>query len=70
MSGLEAKLADAKRRGIKPGSDETNELAEQHCTSLYYYEAAPSMQVRLGRMYIANRRFKKHYDGIEPGLAQ
>ncbi|WEV65172.1 MerR family transcriptional regulator [Bifidobacterium sp. ESL0764] len=70
MREVETKLADAKRRGVKPGSDEANELAEQHRASLYYYEVTPSMQVCLGRMYVADPRFKKHYDDIEPGLAQ
>ncbi|WEV64700.1 MerR family transcriptional regulator [Bifidobacterium sp. ESL0732] len=70
MREVEAKLADAKRRGVKPGSNEANELAEQHRASLYYYEVTRSMQVCLGRMYVADPRFKKHYDDIEPGLAQ
>lgn len=70
MRDVEAKLADAKRRGVKPGSDEANELVEEHRTSLYYYEVSPSMQVCLSRMYVADQRFKKHYDDIEPGLAQ
>ncbi|WEV73062.1 MerR family transcriptional regulator [Bifidobacterium sp. ESL0790] len=70
MLDVEAKLADAKRRGVKPGSDEANKLAEEHRASLYYYEVSPSMQVGLGRMYIVDKRFKKHYDDIEPGLAQ
>ncbi|WEV59768.1 MerR family transcriptional regulator [Bifidobacterium sp. ESL0728] len=70
MRDVEAKLAEAKRRGVKPGSDEANNLAEEHRASLYYYEVSPSMQVCLGRMYVADKRFKKHYDDIEPGLAQ
>lgn len=70
MREVEARLADAKRRGVKPGSDEANKLAEEHRASLYYYEVSPSMQVSLGRMYVADQRFKKHYDTIEPGLAQ
>ncbi|WEV68691.1 TipAS antibiotic-recognition domain-containing protein [Bifidobacterium sp. ESL0775] len=70
MRDVEAKLADAKRRGVKPGSDEANELAEEHRASLYYYEVSLPMQVSLGRMYVADKRFKKHYDDIEPGLAQ
>ncbi|WEV52382.1 MerR family transcriptional regulator [Bifidobacterium sp. ESL0704] len=67
---VEAKLANAKRRGVKPGSMEANELAEEHRSSLYYYEVTPSMHVCLGRMYVADPRFKKHYDDIEPDLAQ
>ena len=67
---IEQQLADAMRRGVNPGSDEANELAEAHRRSLVWFDVTPSMHVCLGRMYVADERFVQHYDALEPGLAQ
>lgn len=70
MHNVELQLAEAKRRGVNPGSTEANALAEEHRHSLTYYEVSPSMHVCLGRMYVTDQRFRKYYDAIEAGLAQ
>lgn len=70
FEAIEQQLADAMRRGVEPGSDEGNELAETHRRSLVWFDVTPSMHVCLGRMYVADERFVQHYDALEPGLAQ
>ncbi|WP_019202359.1 MerR family transcriptional regulator [Tsukamurella sp. 1534] len=68
---LEAAFADALARGVAPGSEEANALAERHRTAIEtYYDCDHAMQVNLAEMYVADPRFAKHYDDIAPGLAQ
>jgi len=68
---LESALADGLRRGVQPGSAEANSLAEQHRASIdRFYDCGHDMQVCLAEMYVADPRFTKHYDDIEPGLTQ
>ncbi len=68
---LNAELGRAKRSGVAPGSPEANALAERHRAMIgYAYDCTHSMQVCLGRMYVADPRFTEYYEKIEPGLAQ
>ena len=70
VSALENALADAVRRGVEPGSDEANELAERHRASIdRYFTCTHSMHVCLGRMYESDREYAAHYDSVAPGLA-
>jgi len=65
------KLADAKRRGVAPGSDEGMALAEEHHASVEtFYDCSHAQQRGLADMYLADERFSKIYDDAEPGLAQ
>ncbi|MGC4960537.1 MerR family transcriptional regulator [Gordonia sp. DT101] len=67
---LEAKLADALRSGVAPGSPEANALAEEHRSGIdQFYDCGHEMQVNLANMYVADPRFTKHYDDVAPGLA-
>jgi MerR family transcriptional regulator, thiopeptide resistance regulator len=67
---LEA-LAQAKRGGVEPGSAEANELAARHRASIErFYECGDDMHSGLVEMYLADERFTRYYDDVEPGLAQ
>jgi MerR family transcriptional regulator, thiopeptide resistance regulator len=67
---LEA-LAKAKRSGVAPGSAAANALAERHRASIErHYECGDDMHRNLVEMYLADERFTRYYDDVEPGLAQ
>jgi MerR family transcriptional regulator, thiopeptide resistance regulator len=68
---LLADLAQAKRGGVEPGSPEGNELAARHRESIErFYDCGDEMHRNLVEMYLADERFTRHYDDVEPGLAQ
>lgn len=68
---LDSDLAQAVRSGVEPGSVEANALAERHRASIeQFYDCTYSMQVCLGKMYLADPRFTQRYENIQPGLAQ
>ena len=67
---LERRLAEAMRRGVTPGTDEANALAEEHRAQIgRFYDCDHAMQVCLADMYVADPRFTAHYDEQAPGLA-
>jgi MerR family transcriptional regulator, thiopeptide resistance regulator len=64
-------LAQAKRGGVQPGSVEANELAARHRASIErFYDCGDEMHRNLVEMYLADERFTRYYDDVEPGLAQ
>ena len=68
---LLAALADAKRNGTEPGTAEANDLAARHRASIdRYYDCGDEMHRCLVEMYLADERFTRYYDDVEPGLAQ
>lgn len=70
LEAVESALADALARGIAPGSEEANALAERHrATIARHYDCTRSMQVVLARMYTEDPRFAAHYDERAEGLA-
>ena len=67
---LEA-LAQAKRDDVQPGSTEANALAARHRASIErLYDCGDDMHRSLVEMYLADERFTRYYDDVEPGLAQ
>jgi MerR family transcriptional regulator, thiopeptide resistance regulator len=67
---LLADLAAAKREGVVPGSEAANELAARHRGSIErYYDCDDEMHRCLAEMYLADERFTRYYDDVEPGLA-
>ena len=67
---LEA-LAQAKRDGVESGSAKANELAARHRASIErFYDCSDEMHRVLVEMYLADERFTRYYDDVEPGLAQ
>ncbi|WP_234974486.1 MerR family transcriptional regulator [Williamsia sterculiae] len=70
-AALDADLAAAMRTGAAPGSPQANALAERHRASIErFYDCDHSMQMCLGDMYVADPRFRAHYDDQAPGLAE
>ena len=67
---LEDGLAEAMRRGVAPGSQEANALAERHRADLNrWFEVSVPKQVLIARGYVADQRFTDYYDSREKGLA-
>jgi MerR family transcriptional regulator, thiopeptide resistance regulator len=67
---LEA-LAQAKRDGVQPATAEANALAARHRASIeQFYDCGEEMHRNLVQMYLADDRFNRYYDDVEPGLAQ
>ena len=63
--------AAAKRAGVAPGSPQADELAARHRASIErFYECGDEMHRCLVEMYLADERFTRYYDDVEPGLAQ
>jgi DNA-binding transcriptional MerR regulator len=64
-------LAQAKRDGVRPASDAANALAARHRASIArFYDCGDEMHRCLVDMYLADERFTRYYDDVEPGLAQ
>ncbi|MCW2685984.1 MAG: putative transcriptional regulator [Mycobacterium sp.] len=64
-------LAQAKCDDVRPGSAAANELAAGHRGSIErFYDCSDEMRVCLVDMYLADERFTRYYDDVEPGLAQ
>ena len=70
LKDVESELAQAKRKGLPPSSDKVLELIDEHRQALSWFHVTPSMHVILGRMYVADPRFRRHYEQLEPGLAK
>ena len=67
---VEEALAEAFGRGLAPGGQEANALAEQHRATIErHYDCTHSMHVVLARMYTEDPRFAAHYDRQADGLA-
>ncbi|MEE8601728.1 MerR family transcriptional regulator [Euzebya tangerina] len=66
------RMAQAKRRGVDPGSAEAMDLAEEARLGINreMYDCSKEMHVNLGEMYVADPRFTEYYDQHEPGLAE
>src|SRR5690349_4483450 len=64
-------LARAKRDGVEPGSETANALAARHRASIErFYDCGDEMHRNLVQMYLADERFTRYYDDVEPGLVQ
>lgn len=57
--------------GEQPSGEAAMDLAEEHRLHIgtWFYECPHAMHRCLGAMYVADERFKAHYDAIRPGLA-
>lgn len=68
---LEADLAAAMGRGVVPGSQEANALAERHRQDLSrWFEVTVAKQVLIARGYVADQRFVTHYNRRAEGLVE
>lgn len=67
---LESALADAFRRGVRPGSEEAEALARQHFESIgRWFDMTLEKQVLIARGYVEDPRFAAYYDKLGEGLA-
>ena len=69
---LEAEFAEAMAAGTAADSPEVMDLAERARLSIdkAFYPCSHEMHADLGRMYVSDPRFTKHYDDRAPGLAR
>jgi DNA-binding transcriptional MerR regulator len=72
MEAIGAAFVAAKRSGEAAGSAAAMDAAEQHRRHIHdrFYEITPEFHRNLGDMYVADPRFTKTYEDMEPGLAQ
>jgi DNA-binding transcriptional MerR regulator len=65
-------FAAAMRSGLPAASPEAVNLARQHRAFLtrWFYDCSPAMHRGLAEMYVADDRFRRTFDEVEPGLAQ
>jgi hypothetical protein len=65
-------ILDAMRAGLPADSKEAMAGAEAHRASIteWWYECSYDMHTNLATMYVADERFAKTYNDMEPGLAQ
>lgn len=69
---IESGLKAAFERGMTPDSAEAMDLAEAHRQQItkWFYDCSYEIHKGLSQMYVDDPRFKKHYEGIAPGLAE
>lgn len=72
LESIEHDLATALESGADAGSTAAMDLAERARRHIEgnYYDCPPAMHRNLGDMYVADERFRAHYDDRSPGLAQ
>lgn len=63
---------DAFNAGHSADSPNAAHAAESHRQAIsdWYYECTYEIQSGLAQMYLADQRFREHYDSQQPGLAQ
>ncbi|MDO4888986.1 MAG: MerR family transcriptional regulator [Actinomycetaceae bacterium] len=67
---FEARLAEAMKAGVEPGSERANELADEHLRQIaQWFDMSYSKQVIIAEGYDEDGRFREHYDAVAPGLA-
>lgn len=68
---VELQIAQAARNNVTPDSSEANALVQAHRKALsVFYPVTAEKHYLLSRGYVSDARFQKHYDALEPGLAQ
>ena len=72
MEAVGQAFVAAKRAGLPAGSTEAMDAAEAHRRHIHerFYDLPYDMHRGLGDMYLADPRFTKTYEDLEPGLAQ
>jgi DNA-binding transcriptional MerR regulator len=71
MEAVTTAFVEAKREGLPPTSPEAMDAAEaarRHIDERFY-DLSHDLHKALGDMYVADARFTKTYDDLEPGLA-
>ncbi len=68
---VNAAFVAAKRAGLPPTSTEAMDAAEAHRRHIHerFYDLSYEFHTGLAAMYIADARFERNYEDLEPGLA-
>lgn len=71
LETIEAGFAEAMEQGVAPDEERAVALAEQARLHIdgRYYTCSHAMHAQLAEMYVADERFKAHYDDRREGLA-
>lgn len=71
-AAINRQLLDLMAKGVPADSVEAMDLAEEHRghISKWFYQCTPDIHAGLGRMYVADLRFKENIDKTGEGLAQ
>lgn len=69
---IHQRLADVMEAGVAPSDSEAQEQAGRWFKHIdkYFYPCTAEIFKGLGKMYVADPRFKKVYENIRPGLAE
>jgi DNA-binding transcriptional MerR regulator len=69
---IEGRLADALAEGAAPDDIRVMDLAEEHRMHItrWFYDCGYDIHRGLGTMYVADPRFRAHYEDLAEGLAQ
>ncbi|MFD3540364.1 MerR family transcriptional regulator [Streptomyces sp. NPDC058662] len=67
-----ARYAALMEAGEPADGERAMDLAEEHRLHIHtrFYDCSYEMHTCLGEMYVADERFKAHYDAVRPGLAE
>jgi DNA-binding transcriptional MerR regulator len=70
-AAIELELAACRSAGEPADGDRAKAAAEAHRRHIdaWFYACSYEMQVGLAEMYVADPRFRAHYDDVQPGLA-
>jgi DNA-binding transcriptional MerR regulator len=68
----EARFAELLRAGAPVNSRAAMAAAAAHRDHItqWFYDCSPAMHRGLAELYLTDERFRKHYEDIQPGLAQ
>ena len=71
-SELNATIAELMGEEVPPDHERAMDLAERHRQQIdrWFYPCPKGMHAKLGKMYVADPRFKESYDRVRPGLAE
>ncbi len=71
QQGVMDAFAEVFREGLAPDDPRVLEVVERHRKAIAdFYPCSKEMHANLGRMYVADGRFKKNYEDRAEGLAQ
>ncbi len=71
MDAIDDELAAAVREGIDPASERAGELVEKHRAVIgEFFPVTHAKHFLISRGYVADERFRKHYENKQSGLAE
>lgn len=65
-------IASLMDEGVPPTDERAMDAVERHRLQIahWFYPCSRQMHAELGKMYVADERFRKTYEDIRPGMAQ